>query len=485
MTPVNAKTKRGPTLGCWRSLVGYVIKGPMQNRVSQIAFMGLFTALLFWPGAQDVWARGSKAKTPRPRFVLVGRDVRPGRRTDLWVIGVRRKTRFRISRDASQKSALQCTPSGKRVVYVSKRKVYSLPLFKEKKKRRRRVELGRLPKSLWKAFAGQLQHFVKLGPLGKFVALPTKKGIRVVGLDTGKAHLFKGRFCKGKDGEAGEEGVLRLVHPVFWMPRRQQFLYLAIRGEDGKGGLQVGVYDAVTKRQSGCMNLGLGKSGGPRGDIDSVDRFEGVWRNDGAAVAVSLRVRFSKGSAQKSKGKKQKTAVFHRVIAFNPTKKVSPPSGLVPTRWHGWQHRSGTLLFTGRHGKQRKVYAWPKPLDKARKKILGVAKISKRMEVLHYSSFLRTALLEYPGRKGCRKSRLVKMKRGRRNSLIRWAVWSELLARDPSGQWGLFRGASRCRHRRPVMYLMRIDGSKLMRELPKRFRWLRTLPPSKVTLCPR
>ena len=457
----------------------------MRSRMTQLALLSLLIAFSHWFGLGEVWARGAKTRTPRPRFVVVGRDVRAGRRTDLWAIGVRRKTRFRLSRDANPKDALQCAPSGKRVVYVSNRKVYSLPLFKEQGKRRRRVKLGQLPKSLWKAFAGQLQHFVKLGPLGKFAALPKKKGIRVVGLDTGKAHLFKGRFCKEEGGEAGGEGVLRLVHPVFWMPHRQQFLYLAIRGEKGEGGLQLGVYDVVTKRQSGCLTLGLGKSGAPLDGIDSVDRFEGVWRDDGAAVAVSLRVRFSKGSKQGRKGKKQKTAVFHRVVAFNPAKKISPPSGLLPTRWHGWQHRSGTLLFTGRNGKRRKVYAWPKPLAKSRKKILGVARLSKSIQVLHYSSFLRTALLEYPGRKGCRKSRLVKMKRGRLASLIRWAVWSELLARDPSGQWGVFRGASRCRHRRPVMYLMRTDGSKLMRELPKRFRWLRTLPPSKVTICPR
>ena len=441
--------------------------------------------------------RSAHAKTAgaeRPDYVIVAKGS--SSKMDLWAIGIKRKTSFRLTKDGGSKSAVQCAPSGKRVTYVSNGKVFSVPLLSQGGRGRKRVRLGALPKGLWGAFAHDIEHFIKLGPFGKYVAFPNEKGVSVVELDTGKSRLVKARGCGtsgttggrsgGEDKEDEKTELMRPVHPVFWAPNRQAFLYPAIIGKGGRGGVQLGVYDVVQKRQTHCLNLNIRTREIVTRGIDSVDRLEGVWNDDGSKVAVSLRLRLRK----KEKGEKDGAAagdqirVFHRVISLAQKKQVEPPGEISVVRWKGWQYRSGTLLFTGRYKKKLKFYAWIDPLQKGKGRVTGVGSIGKGDGLISYNPYLRTALLAVPGRKGCRKTRLMTLKRGRKRSLIRWAVWSEMLANDPSGQWGIFRGAARCHHKRPVLYLMRVDGSKLARELPARFRVLRTMPASRVAVCP-
>lgn len=448
-------------------------------------------------------SRSANAKTAgagRPDYVIVAKGS--SSKMDLWAIGIKRKTSFRLTKDGGAKSAVQCAPSGKRVVYVSNGKVYSVPLLSKGGRGKKRVELGTLPKGLWGAFAHDIEHFIKLGPFGKYVAFPNEKGVNVVELDTGKSRLVKAQGCGTNRSTARADGddenededendddeakLMRPVHPVFWASNRQAFLYPAIIGKGGRGGVQLGVYDVVQKRQTHCLNLNIRTREIVSRGIDSVDRLEGVWNDDGSKVAVSLRLRLRKKVVGEKGGAVagDQIRVFHRVISLAEKKQVEPPSEISVVRWKGWQYRSGTLLFTGRYKKKLKFYAWIDPLQKGKGRVTGVGSIGKGYGLISYNPYLRTALLAVPGRKGCRKTRLMTLKKGRKRSLIRWAVWSEMLANDPSGQWGIFRGAARCHHKRPVLYLMRVDGSKLARELPARFRPLRTLPASRVAVCP-
>jgi hypothetical protein len=341
---------------------------------------------------------------------------------------------------------------------------------------------------------------VKLGPFGKWVALPAKKGVRLARVDNGKSRKVVPAACPSPKAAGSDEGrgepnaspVVRVVHPVFWMEHRQAFAYVIIRGRKSDAHLEVGVYDVTQSRTVACHRLDVKKEtkrkgSGWAGGVREVDRIEALWSGDEKAVAISMRARVGKAGSGGRKRNKRKARVIHRVFFPVSGKLVSPPKGYQVTRWHGWQERTDALLFTGRKGRGRpKLYAWRAGArSKRRGRPLGVARLSSSRHVVTYSSLLRTALLSVPGRKGCRRSRLVKVKRGRASSLIGWAVWSELLAVGRADQWGLFRAASRCRHKRPVLYLMRLDGTKLLRELPKRFRLLRGVDASQVSLCPR
>jgi hypothetical protein len=461
----------------------------------------------------------------------------------LWAIGVRRNTRFRLTGRKGIESTPQCTPDGKRVVYVMGRTVYSVPTapvrskVRRKMKHRGRVRLGRLPKRLWRLHAGQARHFIKLGPFSRWVALPAMSGVELVRVANGGRKRIVLRACgRGVEAEtdaaaeadgASFAAAVRVVHPVFWMNHRPAFLYVLIRGSGAAARLEVGVYDLNRAKTTACRTLDLrekgagrekrGRRGAGRGQasrgqgsrpthkggaptIREVDKIEAVWRDDDKAVALSLRVRFGGRTSKTGANPIQK--LFHWVYFPASGHLRRPPAGYRVARFHGWQERSAAVLFSGRRAKRRpRLYGW-KVRDRGRRggdakrsvdrhrsgrghRPRAVVRLSRRRRVVAYNSYLRTALLAVAGRKGCKRQRLLKVKRGRTRSLIRWAVWSQLLATDPSGQWGVFRGASRCHHPRPVLYMMRLDGSKLMRELPKRFRLLRSVDPAQVTICSR
>ncbi len=444
---------------------------------------------LFGGGSVEAATSGFHGRAAgRPDHVVMGVDAPSGKRTDLWAAGVRRKTRFRLTNDATFKSALQCAPCGRRLVYVSEGKVFSIPIAQMGG--RKRVDLGTLPEGLWKSHEGMIEHFIKLDPFGKYVAFPDEEGVRLAELDSGKSRIIKVRSC-GPDDEGADGGkdgdLLRPVHPVFWMNNRQAFLYPAIRGKGGRGGIQLGVYDVVQNKQVHCLNLDIMTGEILKQGIESVDRLEAVWNHDGSAVVVSLRLRLRerKGKQHTQSSEGDRIRVFHRVVSFSPERQVVPPKTISPVRWNGWQYRSGALLFTGRSAKQLGFYAWNNPLEKGGGKTVNVESLSANDRLLSYNPFLQTALVETSGLKGCRRTRLMSIRQGRRRPLIRWGIWSEAVAVDPSGQWGVFRSAARCEHKRPVLYLMRVDGSMLSRELPERFKELRALPPSRVALCPR
>ena len=73
---------------------------------------------------------------------------------------------------------------------------------------------------------------------------------------------------------------------------------------------------------------------------------------------------------------------------------------------------------------------------------------------------------------------------GTRKRLLKWAKWTEVIAQDVTNTWGIFRGGGGCHTTKPNLYLMRMDGTLLLRELPKgKFMRLRSLPPSQIAVC--
>jgi len=484
---------------CHRLAIGYK-RGVMAFRWIQTALVGLVLGLCSVPA----WARG----VVRPKFVVAVMGHGRGK-MDFVGISVHRKARFRITRDGASKAWPRCSADGRHLVYVSGRQVMVVDVNSRRARRRFSSKpwlAAVLPLGLVKADSDHLGRFLSMSPSGRFLVVPAQKGYRLVDLSSRTGRLLSPGSCLAQAG-AQSQAVFH-VHPVVWDDGGQRFLYLMVTSGPCQGSadrtktrLQAGVFDVAQARTTACGEVALP----PKVRVLAIHGLDAHWSdNDRIACSIDLRVRPADPSVQ---GRTKRRGVGRGAGSRSPLARPShrPPRSLSqapgfmrihrlfrvqadrlvpvsipgkPARLIGWKGES--LLGISISGRHPVLWRWHRGRSPHR-----VSRVSRRLGFAAYNATLDTVLLSAPGRKGCQRTRLVKLVRGKGlRALVHWSVWSELLVRDPSGQWGLFRAATLCNHPRPVLYLMRLDGSRLLRELPRRFFVLRHLRSSQVALCP-
>lgn len=426
----------------------------MAYRVSCRRAWLLWACLLFFVASA---ASVVDARTPRPHAVVYVQ-----KRGATW--GIRHQPLRALAARwlTSTKTAptgLQCTADGSHVVYVENGGVYARRLTGAGAPRK----LGSLPGAVWDLHRLATRSFVQLSPSGQYVALPDAEGVRVVNLEKGEDLVIR----PPTTGEEGSQKV-RVIHPPRWMPDRDAILYLTQQGETGPGEVNARVFDMVQGRHTLWFPV-LTKP------VTAVEAFDAVIRRDGTTIALSLAVRREKG---------QQT-VF-RVISVNPYKTLSLPQGVAVGRIHGFDPRLGDVIFTGQaRGQPAKVFSYS--FTRTKRRLLDLGYLSSGRMVLGFYPERRTALVAQPHDTGpcAGKARLYKASAAfTMSSLVRWAIWTDVVAEDPQGAWFVFRSGSTCGHAKPTLYLMMADGWGLIGDMPARFALLRTVDPQGAALCP-
>ncbi|MBN2723465.1 MAG: hypothetical protein JXR95_05275 [Deltaproteobacteria bacterium] len=350
----------------------------------------------------------------------------------------------RYTKDRKVETGLQCSKD--KIFYTSGNSIYWQKISSPGKEN----FLGKVPASLATAFAGLLRHFIRISPDGKTVAWPGNVELNVEIVDTKKSiKIFPPENYT-------------IVHPAVWRTTSGEIFYMIHNSSTGD--VQFRFRDLSKTKDSFAVSP-LGKS------ISSVTSFEAYFSPDGRFFAVNLDA---------LTGKKKKLKRFFVLIDRNLKKIVPTNKKWKFERFHGFTSGSN-LVFSGLGGGVRgafKLYTGNKSVT------------IKRIEPLRgstvYGFFAGRKNLIFASRwKKCAKPRLESVTMwGKHKRLLKWTSWSEIISMDRHRTWALFRGGSGCNDKKPSLYLMRTDGSLLLRELPHaRFYPLRKASPEDITLC--
>ncbi len=382
---------------------------------------------------------GSLKGVARPRKIFIVRSSRG--QQDLFRLPLYRGRVKRFTRDAKAEDNLQCHTQ--KLIYTAGTGIYWQPTKGGKER-----QLGTLPMGLYAAYGGRLRRFIGVSPLGTHLFWPQEVSLALAD--------FAGTFRRTISPPKGRS----LVHPAHWHPAGGELFYQTYDKTTGRLLFHFRALSAATDRLI-VSPLGVG--------IKGVLSFESYWSRDGLFLAVNLDavVRTKKGGRRR----------FFVIMDVGSGTVVKLPKGYGIKRFHGFDKR-GRLLFTAGWGKRKALYRFT-PSSRVLRRIerIGVEEV--------YGFFPQRDVFVVNQVVKCAKPRLTSIKLwGKRRRLLRWAKWTEVLAMDPTRTWGIFRAGSQCRTSRPNLYLMRMDGTLLLRELPKRrFRVLRHLSPSKIALC--
>ena len=379
----------------------------------------------------------SGPKRPSRVLAVTGR----GRHRQIRAIGTRRNFVQRLTRGRSRKNFVRCIPSGRALwdmdgtVYVSRVRSF----WKSRRK------LAPLPKTLFVSQGGASVDFLSWDAMGRLVAVPSDDGLRVFDVSRDATMLAEILPPRG----------MAMVHPARLSPMGSLVAFGAV---DSSGRPYIVVENVLTR------------SATPVGPLDSragtVRAMEIFWSPDSRIVAAAMDLAFPKSGYQR----------YFVVIHAHSGEVVKFRSSWKPHRFLGFS-LSGELVWWG--SGRRSIYR----LNLKTMKLRATWRLYGRVPVLYSQAM--DVLIVNDDRGRCRIPRLVaySRKRGAR-TLMRWAKWGQLIAVDPSGWWGLFRAGGACRERHPSHYLMHLDGTLLIDELPKRrFRAISKAAPYEVTLC--
>ncbi len=376
----------------------------------------------------------------RPHKIFVVADRKGGR--DILRIPLYGGANTWFTRDTRSETSLQC--SGKRLLYTAGGKLHWQQVDKPLKEH----TLGRVPAGLASLYGGKLRRFIVPDPLGVKVLWPGSVALNVKSYDGSlTAKIFP---------PAGRS----IVHPASWRPGGAELLYLTHEKKTGR--LLLHFRDVRKTRDRLVLSpLGMG--------IRDVAAFEVHWSPDGLWVALNLDAVPLKGGDRRR---------FFLLYNLSTGKSHSFPNGYGIKKLHGFSSKNHLLLTAG-WGKKKAAWRMGPLPSRSMKRIdtLGVE------EAYGYYAPRANLLINQVWQ--CKKPRLSSISLyGTRIRLLKWARWTEIIAMDESSTWAIFRGGGACNTPRPNLYLMRTDGSLLLRELPRgRFGRLRHINPADLAIC--
>jgi hypothetical protein len=385
---------------------------------------------------------GTLKGPPRPKKIFA--VVKRGSSSDIIYTPLYRGSKKYYTKDSKYETSLQCHSN--HLIYTSGNKIYWQNISKPRKEH----TIGSLPNSLVSYYGGKLRRFIKISPDGTKVLWPKEVGFKI--------RSFKGKFSQTILPPTGR----KVVHPVSWRPGSGEIFFMT--HDDIKGRL-IFHFRAIDKIKDRLL-VSIMKNG-----ISGISSFETHWSKDGKWLAVNLDAKNMK---------KKKPRRYFVIINAYTGKVTKLPKGWRFSKFHGF-NRKNNLIVTASNGGKLKIYKFRFHTKRYRMKY--VDKLYGRKVYGYFPG--RNILLLNSHWKKCRKPRLFKATLwGQVKRILRWTKWSEIIAMDKAKEWGIFRGGSVCKTSKPSLYMMRMDGSLLLRELPKKkFRHLRQLAPSQIAIC--
>ncbi len=382
-------------------------------------------------------------------FTLNSQPARPtwfvavnssGRHKDIQLFHTRRGAQKFLTRTPEEETALLCR--GKRVIYVAGQNILTLETDKN-----RENTIGALPQDFVAAMTGQIRHFLRLSPDGSRLAYPGTADLQVRGV--GDA------FQKTIAPEPGT----RIVHPAFWNPAGDELAYLT-QNQEGTVWLHLQPLNRVDPRVS------LVAVSASKGTVSAVDMHHS---GDGK-IAVNLDMQQAS----------RKNARYFLVADTDTGKLHTLSPSWKLEKFHGWSS-GNELVFSGRVQDRMGLYYWNPANPKTPHRVEPLLK----REVYGYYPAMDITVMYTAGQKCADRPRLLATNRnGQDRRLLRWAEWAEVIALDSARTWGLFRAGGNCADTRPALYLMKMDGSGLLDEMPRKsFSLLHSLHPEQLAIC--
>ncbi len=428
---------------------------------------------------------------PRPAsFVVVNQS---GRHRDIQLFHTRHGAVRWLTATAVGETSLICLK--KRVFFVAGEQVMSVDVDRPKQE----TSHGVLPKELVAAMGGQLRHFLRPAPDGAYLAWPGASDIVVRGVGS--------TFTKNITPQPGS----RVVHPVFWRPGmaaaspRPGMAAASPRpgmaaatprpgmtspptpppapatppAPPAEAPAPVGELAYLTQNPAGTVwlhfhplarlepRLTLTVVSGTKGTVTAYDLH---FSRDGMLAALNLDLAIDA----------RKTVRYFLVVDVE----TGNPHTLNPAwkleKFHGFSPK-GELVLTGRIASQTALYYW----NPANPRSPHLVEALLKREVYDYFPNMEITLMHTSGQKCTDRPRLISLtRRAQDRRLLKWAEWAEVIALDSSRVWGIFRAGGTCVDTKPALYLMKMDGSGLLDEMPRaRFSVLQNVAPEQVSIC--
>lgn len=379
-----------------------------------------------------------QAEVPRPKTLVVVQAN--GKHKDIRLYDLRKGAKTFVTQTAAEETALLCRTQ--RVLFVTGNEIRRVDATKA----RQETVIGLLPQELVTAVGSRLRHFLRWSPNGTLLAFPGSKDILIKGVDSAVSYTL-----------TPDPGV-RVVHPVFWRPTEEEIAYLS--QSDTQVMLNVHPITRVQPRLSVTIIQA-------KGTVTAADMH---FSHDGKMLALNL-------DFQPEKGRTARYFLLFDVIqgqpvALNPSWKIE--------KFHGFSLKGEVVLSGSIRGPMSLVYLNPTNVKNPQ-----IREHLLKREVYEYIPRLDLALLHTSGQKCEGRPRLIALNRQAQDRrLLKWAEWTEILATDSTGIWGIFRAGGACDDVHPALYLMRMDGTGLLDEMPKnRFSILQTIAPEQVAIC--
>ncbi|MBU1410025.1 hypothetical protein KKD52_07055 [Myxococcota bacterium] len=377
---------------------------------------------------------------PRPtRFVVVNSS---GKHKDIQLFNTRHGAEKYLTQTAVEETALICR--NKKVIFVAGDQIQSVDLDRPKQE----TNLGTLPKELVSAMGPALRHFLRFSPDGTYLAWPGASDIQIHGI--GKT------FVKNITPDPGT----RIVHPVFWRPDSTEIVYVT-QNPAGTVWVHFHPLSRVDPR------LSLAAVSGTKG---SVSAFDLHFSADGKLAALNMDIVLDP----------RKTVRYFLVLDVETGRLHTLSPSWKLEKFHGFSSK-GELVLSGRLTGNNALYYW----NPANPKSPHLVENLLKREVYDYFPGMDITLMHTAGQKCAERARLISLTRhAQDHRLLKWAEWAEVLALDPSRVWGLFRAGGTCNDTRPALYLMKMDGSGLLDEMPRRkFSVLQSIIPEQISFC--
>jgi hypothetical protein len=393
---------------------------------------------IFFYALFALWTQA--AAVPRPaRFVVVNSS---GRHKDIQLFHTRHGAQKYLTQSPVEETALICRKN--KVFFVAGEQIQVVDLDRPKQE----TLLGSLPAELVSAMGSQVRHFLRLSPDGTHLAWPGASDIQIRGVGTA--------FTKNITPDPGT----RIVHPVFWRPDGTEIAYVT-QNPAGTVWLHFHPLSRVDPR------LSLAAVSGTKGAVSAFDmHFSG----DGKLAAVNMDLVLDP----------RRTVRYFWVLdvetgrlhTLNPSWKLE--------KFHGFSSKN-ELVLSGRLAGNTALYYW----NPANPKTPHLVENLLKREVYDYFSQMDITLMHTAGQKCSERARLISLTRHAQDRrLLKWAEWAEVVALDAPRVWGLFRAGGTCNDARPALYLMKMDGSGLLDELPRsKFSVLQGASPEQLAIC--
>ena len=377
---------------------------------------------------------------PRPTQFVVTQSS--GKHRDIQLVSMRHGAQRFLTQTPVEETALFCRE--KRVFFVAGEQIQMVKLDQPKQE----TTLGQLPKEFVAAMGSSLRHFLRFSDDGSYLAWPGSSDIQIRKIDA--------TFQKSIHPEPGS----RIVHPVFWRPGAAEILYLT-QNQTGAVTMHFHALDQADPR----LNLvAIARTQG------TVSAFDLHFSLDGKIAAINMDIAETP----------RKTVRYFLVVdaetgnvhTLNPSWKLE--------KFHGFS-KKGELVLTGRISGRTALYYW----NPSNPKNPHQVEVLHKREVVDYFPALDITLLFTSGTKCADRPRLISLSRlAQDRRLLKWAEWAEVLAMDTHRVWGIFRAGGTCVDTRPALYLMKMDGTGLLKEMPRaKFSMLHAAPPEQVAIC--